>query len=99
MKLKYQKFLPEFHKRFPNFEERLKAFSLWRMGTPYELFKLGEEILPDTDPIIRLDVSDCTGHILTSLSFAQSKTWEEAHEKIIKIHYKVDENRQSYSNI
>jgi hypothetical protein len=84
--------LPEFHKRYPNFEDRLKAITLWRIGTPYELFKLGEETLPDTDPIIRLDVSDCTVHVLTSLSFAQSKTWDEARDKIIKIHYKTDEN-------
>ena len=84
--------LPEFYNKYPDFEERLKMFSLWRVGTPYEIFKLGEEILPDPDPIIRLDVSDCTGHILTSLSFVQSKSWTEARENIIKIHYKVDEN-------
>ena len=84
--------LPEFHKRFPNFEERLKVIVIWRIGTPYEVFKLGEEVLPDTDPIIRLDVSDCTVHILTSLSLAQSKTWDEAREKIIKIHYKIDKD-------
>jgi hypothetical protein len=84
--------LPEFHKRYPNFEDRLKAITIWRIGTPYELFKLGEEILPDTNPIIRLDVSDCTVHVLTSLAFTQSKTWNEAHNKIIQIHYKIDEN-------
>ena len=84
--------LPEFHKRFPNFEERLIAFAIWRIGTPYELFKLGEEVPPDTDPLIRLDVSDCTVHVLTTLSFAQSKTWDEARKNIIKIHYKIDEN-------
>jgi len=82
--------LPEFHNRFPNFEERLKAITTWRIGTPYEIFKLGEETLPDTDPIIRIDVSDCTVHVLTSLSFSQSKTWEEARDKLIKIHYKTD---------
>ncbi len=84
--------LPEFQKRFPNFEERLKAIALWRIGTPYELFSLGEEMPPDTDPIIRLDVSDCTVHVLTTLSFAQSKTWAAAREKLIKIHYKMDED-------
>ncbi len=84
--------LPEFYKRFPNFEERLKAIAIWKIGTPYELFKLGEEIPPDTDPIIRLDVSDCTVHVLTSLSFAQSETWAGARKNIIRIHYKVDEN-------
>jgi len=84
--------LPEFYKRFPIFEERLKAIVIWRIGTPYEIFKLGEETLPDTDPIIRLDVSDCTAHVLTSLSFAQSESWDEARENIVKIHYKYDEN-------
>ncbi|MCJ7801260.1 MAG: DUF1460 domain-containing protein [Candidatus Marinimicrobia bacterium] len=84
--------LPEFHRKYPNFEERLKAIVIWRIGTPYEIFKLGEETLPDTDPIIRLDVSDCTVHVLTSLAFAQSKTWAEARCKIIKIHYKNDKN-------
>jgi len=82
--------LPEFHKRYPYFEDRLKAITTWRIGTLYEIFKLGEETLPDTDPIIRLDVSDCTVHVLTSLSFAQSKTWEEARDNLIKIHYKTD---------
>ena len=84
--------LPEFHKRFPIFEECLKAIVIWRIGTPYKIFKLGEETLPDLDPIIRLDVSDCTAHVLTSLSFAQSNSWDEARENIIKIHYKYDEN-------
>ena len=80
--------LPEFHSRFPNFYDRLRAFSLWQLGKPYELFKLGEEKEPDLDPIIRLDVSDCTVHILTSLAFIQSKSWDEARENMIKIHYK-----------
>ncbi len=84
--------LPEFHKKYPKFEDRLKAFVLWRVGTPYEIFKLGEETPPDTDPIIRLDVSDCTVHVLTSLAFAQSKTWNEARSKMIKIHYKSNED-------
>ena len=84
--------LPEFQIRYPNFEERLKAIAIWRIGTPYDVFKLGEEILPDTDPIIRLDVSDCTVHVLTSLSLAQSMTWDKAREQIIKIHYKIEED-------
>ena len=84
--------LSEFHIRYPNFEERLKAIAIWRIGTPYDVFKLGEEILPDTDPIIRLDVSDCTVHVLTSFSLAQSMTWDKAREQIIKIHYKIEED-------
>ena len=83
--------LPEFQTHFPDFNERVKAFALWRVGTPYEIFKLGEEVEPDLDPIIRLDVSDCTGHVLTTLAFSQSRNWDEARGKMIAIHYKADE--------
>ena len=41
------------------------------MGTPYGIFKLGEEIDPDPDPILRVDTSDCTVHVLTTLAFAK----------------------------
>ena len=57
-----------FHKKFPAFHDRLKAFSSWQIGTPCKIFCLGEEIDPDPDPIFRLDVSDCTVHILTNLA-------------------------------
>ncbi len=82
--------LPQFQQYFPDFQQRLKAFVIWRLGTPYEIFKLGEEREPDTDPIIRLDVSDCTGHILTSLAFCQAKSWDQARQNMISIHYKPD---------
>lgn len=82
--------LPLFQERFPEFELRLKNFALWRVGTPYEIFKLGEATEPDPDPIIRYDVSDCTGHNLTSLAAAKSTSWDEALENMIDIHYKAD---------
>ncbi len=82
--------LPRFQERFPEFQERLKYLALWRIGTPYEIFKLGEEIEPDLDPIIRYDVSDCTGHNLTTLAAARSNSWNEARANMIDIHYKVD---------
>lgn len=83
--------LPQFHQQYPKFEDRLKAITLWRIGTPYDEFKLGEEITPDKDPIFRLDVSDCTVHVLTSLALAQSRNWAEARENMKVIHYKEDE--------
>ncbi|SVA91501.1 uncharacterized protein METZ01_LOCUS144355 [marine metagenome] len=80
--------LPQFHKKFPDFHDRLRAFALWQVGKPYELFCLGEESGEDKDPIFRLDVSDCTVHILTSLASAQSYSWQEAKNTLIDIHYK-----------
>ena len=82
--------LVEFQEQYPDFEERLKAFTLWRIGTPYGDFMLGEEKDPDPDPIIRLDVSDCTVHVLTTLAFTQSESWDDARNSMEKIHYKHD---------
>ncbi len=84
------KLLPQFHKNFPEFEKRLKAINIWRIGTPYGIFKLGEEIAPDHDPLLRIDTSDCTVHVLTSLAFSTSNSWTETREKMIDIHYKPD---------
>ena len=77
------------------------AFSLWQVGKPYELFCLGEEQGRDTDPIFRLDVSDCTVHILTSLASVQSQSWSDAKSKLIQIHYKpntIGESFPTYSS-
>lgn len=84
--------LPKFQQRFPDFQNRLKYIALWRVGTPYEIFKLGEEVEPDLDPIIRYDVSDCTGHNLTSLAAAKSSSWDEARNTMVQLHYKADSN-------
>ena len=64
--------LTDFHKKFPNFHDRLIALNIWRVGTPYGIFCLGEERGFDKDPIIRIDTSDCTVHVLTTIAFAES---------------------------
>ena len=87
--------LPQFHEKFPDFHDRLKAFALWQVGKPYELFCLGEESGKDKDPIFRLDVSDCTVHILTSLASVQSSSWQEARKVLIDIHYKRNDDQTS----
>ena len=82
--------LAQFQQRYPDFHGRLRAFAIWRVGTPYEIFQLGEEVEPDPDPILRYDVSDCTGHNLTSLAAAHSANWAETRARMIDIHYKPD---------
>jgi hypothetical protein len=83
-----EKILPEFQARYPDYKERLRAIAEWRIGTPYKIFNLGEEQGPDPDPIFRLDVSDCTSHVLTSMTLAESTSWQEARRHIIDLHYK-----------
>ena len=36
--------LPQFYEHFPNFHDRLKAFALWQVGKPYEIFIKGDSI-------------------------------------------------------
>ena len=88
----FEFYLPQFHERFPNYYDRLKALNLWRVGTPYGLFCLGEESGIDTDPLLRADSSDCTVHVLTTIAFAESFTWQNARDAMVDIHYKMDEN-------
>ena len=82
----FDKYLGEFQIRFPDFHQRVKAINLWRVGTPYGIYCLGEELGIDDDPILRADTSDCTVHVLTTLAFANSSTWSEARNKMIQIH-------------
>ena len=88
----FEFYLPKFHERFPNYHNRLKALNLWRVGTPYDLSCLGEESGKDNDPLLRADSSDCTVHVLTTLAFAESFTWQNARDAMVDIHYKMDEN-------
>ena len=90
--MQYDEILPVFFKKFPDFDERLKAINLWRLGTPYGVFKSGEEKAPDTDPILRIDTTDCTIHVLTSIAMSTSTTWVETKDRMVGIHYKPDSN-------
>ena len=90
--IEFESFLPQFQKRFPNYHDRLKALNLWRVGTPYGIFCLGEESGKDTDPLLRADSSDCTVHVLTTIAFAESYTWQNARDAMVDIHYKMHEN-------
>ncbi len=84
-------YLPRFHKMHPDYHDRLIALNLWRVGTPYGIFCLGEEQGVDTDPIIRFDTSDCTVHVLTTIALAESYTFQNAKDAMINIHYKPDQ--------
>jgi len=94
-------YLSRFHEMHPDFHDRLIALNLWRIGTPYGIFCLGEEKGVDPDPIIRIDSSDCTVHVLTTIALAESHSWEEARSSMINIHYKPDaigEKKPTYNS-
>ncbi len=79
--------LKEINELFPNQEERLKALSFLRLGTPYQAGCLGEGKGRDQDPIFRLDKADCTVFVMTNIALLHSQSLEEAEEIIKSINY------------
>jgi len=82
--------LKDLQLRFPEKAERLKALAVLRIGTPYQLGRLGEESGRDKDPIFRLDVTDCTGFVLTNAALLHSQTIDEAKEMMKYLDYQPD---------
>lgn len=80
--------LKEIQLRFPQKSERLKALATLRIGTPYQLGCLGEEAGRDKDPIFRLDVTDCTAFILTTVALLNSQNLDEAREMMKFLNYR-----------
>lgn len=51
---------------------RAVIYGFLQVGTPYQGGALGEEELPDSDPLVRFDVTDCTIFNLMNVSLAHS---------------------------
>ena len=80
--------LKEVSGRFPDKDQRLKALAILRLGTPYQLDCLGEESGRDKDPIFRLDVTDCTAFVLTTVALLHSQTLQEARGMMKYLNYR-----------
>lgn len=59
-------------RRLVNWEvgERVAAYAFLQVGTPYRLGPLGEEMPPDTDPVIEFETTDCAVLNLVSAALA-----------------------------
>jgi hypothetical protein len=79
--------LAELHKCGHSFDERMKALALLRVGTPYLLGCLGEEVPPDKNPLFRTDVTDCTVFVLTTCAMAHKASYGEAREMMKFLNY------------
>jgi len=84
--------LKELEERFSEKTDILKALTLLRLDTPYQLGGLGEERGRDKDPIFRLDVTDCTAFVLTSTALLHSQNLEQAVEMMKFLNYRPKEN-------
>jgi len=92
--------LADLRKQYPDFVARLRAVALLRVGTPYVLGCLGEEKGPDAQPVFRLDLSDCTVHVLTSAALAHAASYAEARGWMTRLNYYPAPGRDpvSYAN-
>jgi hypothetical protein len=90
--------LEELWERFPNKAERLKALSILRLGTPYQLGPLGEESGRDKDPVFRLDVTDCTAFVLTDVALLHSQSLEEAKGMMKFVNYQPPNFEITFEN-
>ncbi|MBU2598087.1 MAG: DUF1460 domain-containing protein [Actinobacteria bacterium] len=88
--------LKELQKRFLNKDEKLKALSILRLGTPYQFGCLGEESGRDKDPLFRLDLTDCTGFVLTNVALLHAENLTEAREMMRSLNYRLKENEEEY---
>ncbi len=81
--------LSELNGLFFQKSERLKALSFLRLGTPYQFGCLGEgENQKDSDPVFRLDVTDCTAFVLTNVALLNAYNLEQAKENMKIVNYR-----------
>ena len=79
--------LERLRRHYPDFQQRLRAIVLLRVGTPYVLGCLGEGRGRDAKPVFRLDESDCTVNILTSAALAHASDWKQACAMMMRLNY------------
>lgn len=84
---KITQLLPELFQKYPNFEDRLKAIALARLGTPYDLKATGDGSGFEAAPIFRTNVTNCTIFVLTNIALASSKTYQQAESAMVKLNY------------
>lgn len=89
--------LKELKRCFPKREDRFLALSLMRLGTLYEVGKLGEEEGEDPDPLFRWDVTDCTAFVLTNVALLNSESVEEAEKVMELVNYRLKEGKRDVS--
>jgi hypothetical protein len=82
--------LAAWHDDLPDVASRVRANVLARLGTPYRNGCLGEAALPDTEPVFRLDESDCTVLVLTAAALAHARTLDEAESNMAVANYRAE---------
>lgn len=73
------------NKKYSTFDERIVAFALLRVGTPYVLGPLGED--DSRGPLFQTKTADCTVFVLTTLALSAAKSYDEAKQNMKQLNY------------
>jgi len=98
---KIDQMLDQLFLQFPNFEDRLMAIALDRIGTPYNLKAIGDGAGFDANPVFSISTTNCTAFILTSMALASAQTYQQAEKLMTYLNYypsKNGENPITYQN-
>jgi hypothetical protein len=93
--------LPKLHEQFPDFESRLHALSRIRLDTPYEFKAIGDGSGIESNPIFRIDKTNCTVFVLTNMALASALNYQQAESLMTSLNYYPtdgNKNQISYEN-
>ncbi len=76
--------LPELHRRFPAFDDRVKALAQMYLGAPY----VADPLTNETADWLPYGATNCTMYILYIEAFANSRCMAEAREHMRLLHYR-----------
>jgi len=76
--------LPELHRRFPAFDDRMKALAQMYRGAPYA----ADPLINETKDWLPYGSTNCTMFILYEEAFANSRCMAEAREHMRLLHYR-----------
>ena len=79
--------LQQLQKNCPDFEDRLRAITLKRLNTPYELKPIGDGKGFDPYPVFNIATTNCTAFVLTNVALSCARTYGQAESLMAYIHY------------
>jgi len=79
--------LSQLRKDCPDFEDRLRAITIKRLGTPYSLKPIGDGKGYDPNPVFNITTTNCTAFILTNVALASGRFYEQAESFMTHVNY------------
>lgn len=79
--------LPRLHHQFHDFQTRLYVLSQLRLDTPYDFKAIGDGAGFEPKPVFRIDRTNCTAFVLTTMALASAKSYHQAESLMAYLNY------------